>query len=179
MTIRDAVEADIDQITAIYNEVLTNSTAIYSETPTTPAERLAWFNSRREQGYPVLVLADGQKVTGFASYGDFRPWPGYRFTVEGTIHLHPASRGAGLGSKLLQTLVDHARTSGKHIMIAGVDSSNTASLRFLEKFGFEPAGCLREVGFKFGRFLDLVLLRYRLAAGPDTGHPPPPSSTLP
>lgn len=160
MEIRDAVAADFDAITAIYNDVLTNSTAIYSDRPATREERLIWWSGRVEQGYPVLVaIADGA-IAGFATFGDFRPWPGYRFTVEGTIHIHSSSRGQGVGTELLKVLLDRAKILGKHVMIAGVDSENTASLRFLERFGFERAAHLREVGYKFNRFLDLILLQY-------------------
>lgn len=160
MLIRDAVETDIGQITAIYNEVLTTSTAIYNDRPAAVDERLSWWRSRGAQGFPVLVAADGQQIAGFASFGDFRAWPGYRFTVEGTVHIRSDSRGHGVGTELLKAIVARARAMGKHVMIAGVDSENAASLRFLERFGFERAGRLREVGYKFERYLDLMFLQY-------------------
>jgi L-amino acid N-acyltransferase len=160
LEIRDAVEADFDEITAIYNEVLTNSTAIYNDRPTTREERLVWWRARREQGYPVLVAVNGSSVAGFATFGDFRPWPGYRFTVEGTIHIHASSRGRGVGTELLKILIHRAKLLGKHTMVAGVDSENAASLRFLERSGFERTAYLREVGYKFNRFLDLIFLQY-------------------
>lgn len=160
MQIREAVQADFDEITAIYNEVLTTSTAIYNDRPATLEDRIAWWRSRTEQGYPVLVAIDANSVAGFGTFGDFRPWPGYRFTVEGTIHIHSAARGRGIGTELLKALVAKAQALGKHTMIAGVDAENTASLRFLERFGFERVGYLREVGYKFDRFLDLVFLQY-------------------
>jgi len=162
MQIRDAIEADIDEITVIYNEVLIHSTAIYNDTPTTREDRLAWLRARRDQGYPVIVATNDGSIVGFASFGDFRPWPGYRFTVEGTVHIHADTRGQGAGTELLKHIIEQARAIGKHTMVAGVDSENTASLRFLERFGFERAGHLREVGFKFDRFLDLVFLQYWL-----------------
>jgi len=160
MQIRDAVHTDFDQITAIYNEVLTNSTAIYNDRPATIEERISWWQSRIAQEYPVLVAAEGTHVAGFATFGDFRAWPGYRFTVEGTVHIHAGSRGKGVGTDLLKAILARAKALDKHIMIAGVDSENTASLRFLERFGFECVAHLREVGFKFDRFLDLVFLQY-------------------
>ena len=160
MQIRDAVEADFDQITAIYNDVLTHSTAIYNDRPATLEERVSWWRSRIAQGYPVLVAADSGSVLGFATFGDFRAWPGYRFTVEGTVHIRADVRGQGVGTTLLNTILARARTLGKHVMIAGVDSENTASLRFLERYGFERAGHLREVGYKFDRYLDLMFLEY-------------------
>jgi phosphinothricin acetyltransferase len=160
MQIRDAIEADLDQITAIYNEVLTHSTAIYNDRPATCEERIAWWKGRMTQGYPVLVAADDRQIAGFASFGDFRSWPGYRFTVEGTVHIHQGARGQGVGTLLLKMLVQRAEALGRHTMIAGVDSENEASLRFLDRFGFQRVGCLREVGYKFDRYLSLVLLQY-------------------
>ena len=97
MQIRDAVQSDLEQITAIYNEVLTNSTAIYNDRPATVDERISWWRSRIAQGYPVVVTADGAHIAGFGSFGDFRAWPGYRFTVEGTVHIHAGSRGQRCG----------------------------------------------------------------------------------
>jgi len=168
MLIRDAVQADFEEITAIYNDVLTNSTAIYNDRPASLADRIAWWRARLKQHYPVLVATDGVRICGFASYGDFRSWPGYRYTVEGTVHIASGQRGQGVGSLLLKALIVQARQAGKHSMIAGVDSENTASLRFLERFGFERAGHLREVGYKFDLFLDLVLLQYWIT--PRVGH---------
>ena len=160
MQIRDAVQEDFDEITAIYNEVLTNTTAIYNDCPTTREERVAWWRMRQDQGYPVLVATDGSSIAGFGTFGDFRSWPGYRFTVEGTIHIHSLARGQGVGTEILKGLIVRASAVGKHVMIAGVDSENSASLGFLERFGFERVGHLREVGYKFDRFLDLVFLQY-------------------
>ena len=168
MQIRDAVLSDLDEITAIYNQVVLTSTAIYNDRPTTLEERIAWWQGRRAQGFPVLVAVQegseesDESIAGFASFGEFRSWPGYRFTVEGTVHIHSSVRGQGVGSALLVELVRLAREMGKHTMIAGVDAENEASLRFLQRFGFERAAHLREVGFKFDRFLDLVLLQYWL-----------------
>lgn len=160
MQIRDAVQPDLDEITAIYNEVLMNSTAIYNDRPATIEERMSWWRSRVSQGFPVLVAADGGKIAGFATFGDFRSWPGYRFTVEGTVHIRSDRRGQGVGTELLKAIVACAMAMGKHVMIAGVDAENVASLKFLERFGFERAGHLREVGYKFERFLDLVFMQY-------------------
>lgn len=164
MHIRDAREADLNAINEIYNQVLLTSTAIYSDTPVTEEERRTWWHARRLQQYPVLVAAEDSLVLGFATFGDFRPWPGYRYTVEGTIHIREGVRRQGVGRVLLDSLVERARAAGKHTLLGGADAENTASLRFLEKYGFERVAHLREVGFKFGRFLDLVLLQYWLTA---------------
>jgi L-amino acid N-acyltransferase YncA len=140
MEIRDAVEQDIQRVTEIYNEVLTTSTAIYSDQPAKLEERIAWWKSRLQQGYPVLVAVDEGAIIGFATFGDFRAWPGYRFTVEGTIHIHSSSRSRGVGTALLEKLIECARVAGKHSLMAGVDSENVASLQFLKRHGFEQVG---------------------------------------
>jgi phosphinothricin acetyltransferase len=162
MEITDAVEADLQRITRIYNDVLVTSTAIFNEVPVTVEERIDWWKERVQQGYPVLVATNEGSVIGFATFGDFRPWPGYRFTVEGTIHIDSSARRQGVGTALLKVMIERARAMGKHVMVAGVESTNLASLQFLEGFGFERAGHLREVGYKFDRFLDLTFLQYWL-----------------
>jgi L-amino acid N-acyltransferase YncA len=162
MEILDAVEADLLKITEIYNDVIRTSTAIFSDAPVTVEDRIAWWKVRVAQGYPVLVARDENGVAGFATFGDFRAWPGYRFTVEGTIHIDASVRRRGVGAALLEVLIERAKAAGKHVMVAGVDSANVASLKFLEGNGFERVGQLREVGHKFGRFLDLVFLQHTL-----------------
>lgn len=164
MTIRDAVEDDFGAVTAIYNDVLLTSTAIYSDQPATVAERIAVWRSRLAQNYPTLVACEGVacdsgSVIGFASFGDFRAWPGYRFTVEHSVHVHASWRGQGAGSQLVKELIPRAAALGKHVMIGGIDADNVASLRFHERLGFERVAHFKEVGFKFGRFLDLVFVQ--------------------
>ena len=162
MLIRDAVASDLDSITAIYNSIVMSSTAIYSDQPATLENRKDWWRGRIAQDYPLLVSVAEERLLGYATFGDFRPWPGYRLTVEGTVHIRDDVRGRGIGTELLTELTARARRCGKHMMVAGVDSENTASLHFLERFGFQPAGRLREVGFKFDRYLDLCFLQYKL-----------------
>jgi phosphinothricin acetyltransferase len=162
MVIRDAVEEDFDAITAIYNHVLLHSTAIYNDVPATVAERVAIWQSRRQQSYPTLVACEGSAVIGFTSFGDFRSWPGYRFTVEHTVHVDVSARGRGTGSALLQELILRAAALGKHVMVGGIDAENAASLRFHERLGFTRVAHFREVGFKFDRFLDLVFVQLLL-----------------
>ena len=159
MRIRDASADDMPGILAIYNEVIATSTAVYREAPATLDERQQWFDGRRTQGYPILVAAGDSGIVGFATYGDFRPWPGYRFSVEHTVHVRADERGRGVGTALMRVLVQRAVDQGKHVMIGGVDADNEASLRFHERLGFERAAHLRQVGFKFGRWLDLVFLQ--------------------
>jgi phosphinothricin acetyltransferase len=162
MDITDAVEVDIAAIAEIYNDVIRTSTAIFNDAPVSVEDRIAWWKARVQQGYPVLVAKFEDEVAGFATFGDFRPWPGYRFTIEGTIHIASTSRRHGVGAALLEALVDRARAAGKHVMVAGVDAANLASLQFLENSGFERVGHLKEVGHKFGHFLDLIFMQYML-----------------
>jgi phosphinothricin acetyltransferase len=157
--IRDASAADLPGIVAIYNEVIATSTAIYSYEPVTLADRQEWWRVRTAQGYPVLVAADSAAVLGFATFGDFRAWPGYRFTVEHSVHVRADCRGQGVGTRLVKALLPRAAACNKHIMIAGVDAANAASIRFHERLGFTQVGHLREVGYKFDRWLDLVFLQ--------------------
>jgi phosphinothricin acetyltransferase len=159
MTIRDATQDDFPSITAIYNEVILHSTAIYRDEPVTVADRIALWRARSDQGYPTLVAHDGEAVLGFAWFGDFRSGVGYRFTVEHTVHVDAACRGQGIGSELLEALIPRAAALGKHVMIGGIDAENAGSLRFHERHGFERVAHCREVGYKFGRFLDLVLVQ--------------------
>ena len=164
LEIRDGVETDMPAILAIYNEVIATSTAVYRETPASLEDRLEWMRTRQAQSYPILVASDDSGIVGFASYGDFRSWPGYRFTVEHTVHVRADQRGRGVGTTLMRPLFERAARQGKHVMIGGIDADNHASLRFHERLGFVPVAHLREVGYKFGRWLDLVFVQRILDA---------------
>ena len=164
MELRDAAEDDLPGLVAIYNDVIATSTATYTSTLVSLEDRRQWWRARVAAGYPVLVAVDESGVLGFATFGDFRAWPGYRFTVEHTVHVRGDRRGGGVGTRLLEALFPRAAALGKHMMIAGVDAANLASIRFHERLGFERSGCLREVGHKFDRWLDLVFLQRRIDA---------------
>ena len=155
----DAAEADLEGVVGIYNEVIANTTAVFANLPVTVDERRRWWQSRTAQGYPVLIARDERGVAGFGSFGDFRARPGYRFTVEHTLHVRADARGRGIGTQMLRALIDRARALGKHAMIAGIDADNAGSIRLHERLGFTQAGRLREVGYKFDRWLDLVFLQ--------------------
>jgi len=159
MEVREARVDDLPGLLAIYNEVIATSTAIYTEQPATLDDRVAWWNARVAQGYPVLVATDSSGVIGFASFGDFRAWPGYRFTVEHSVHVRADRRGSGVGTALMRVLLAKAAGLGKHVMIAGVDADNQASLQFHERLGFSRVAHFSQVGFKFERWLDLVFLQ--------------------
>lgn len=164
MPIRAATETDLPAITAIYNDVIATSTALYVDEPFSLEDRAVWFAARRAAGYPVLVADEGGGVLGLASFGDFRAYPGYRHTVEHSVHVHADARGRGLGSALVAALFEPARALGKHVMIAAVDAANAGSIRMHERLGFARGAILREVGWKFGRWLDVEFMQKFLDA---------------
>lgn len=160
--------ADLPAMLAIYNQIVATSTAIYRDDPTTYDERANWLAARQGAGFPVIVAERGGEVLGYASYGEFRgAFPGFRFTVEHSVHLGEHARGRGVGGVLMGHLMDLAREKGVHVMLGAVDADNAASLRFHEKLGFAPTGRLHEVGFKFGRWLDLVFVETRFQGRPE------------
>jgi phosphinothricin acetyltransferase len=161
MLIRDASEADLPAILTIYNQVIATSNSVYTETPSTLEDRQAWFAARRAANFPVLVAVD-DRLRGFASFGDFRPWPGYALSVEHSVYVEEATRGRGIGSALVQRLIDEGRARGKHVMIGGIDAENPASIALHTKLGFIEVGRLREVACKFGNWLDLVFMQRML-----------------
>lgn len=161
-TIRPATEADLPAILAIYNDAVINTAAIWNDDIVDLDNRIAWFRTRLGQGFPVLVAVESETVLGYASYGDFRAFQGYRFTVENSIYVATSARGKGAGSALLAALVDAAKEQGKHMMVAGIEAGNDVSLRLHEKQGFVETARMPELGFKFGRYLDLVFLQKTL-----------------
>ena len=158
LTVCEASRRDLAQILAIYNEVIRNTTAVYSEVEFTAARGDAWFDSKADQGLPFLVVRDEAGVAGFATFGEFRAAPCYRHTVEHSVHVRADARGRGVGRALLVQLIERARALQKHVMVAGIDADNRVSIGLHERLGFARAGHLHEVGFKFGRWLDLVFL---------------------
>lgn len=166
VAIRDATEADLVRILEITNEAIEHTTASWSLEPTTLDERRAWFEARRERAFPILVAADEHgHVLGFASYGEFRPREGYRHTVEHSVYVDARCRGHGIGTALLRVLIDRADAAGVHVIIGGIDADNAGSIRLHERFGFTVTGHLHEVGYKFGRWLDLVFMQRILTDG--------------
>lgn len=156
--LRDAFETDLPAILEIYNDVILTTTTVYSEEPYTLQMRLDWFNERKQAGFPIIIAEQAGILVGFATYGKFRIWPCYRFTVEHSVYIHKDSRGQGIGKILLQEIISLAKSAGMHALIAGVDSENDISLQFHLQFGFTQVAHFKEVGFKFNHWLDLIFL---------------------
>jgi L-amino acid N-acyltransferase YncA len=145
-----------DQILAIFNDAILTSTALYDYKPRTKESMAGWFENKKKGDFPVPGAVDEEgKLLGFASYGTFRAWPAYKYSVEHSIYVAAQHRGKGLGKLLLQEVINAAREQKYHALIGGIDSQNTVSIRLHKQFGFQHAGTLRQVGFKFGRWLDL------------------------
>jgi L-amino acid N-acyltransferase len=154
-----AARTQLPEILAIYNEVIRNTTAVYSDVEVTLANREAWFDTKGAQGFPVLVARDASGVLGFGTFGDFRAWPCYRYSVEHSVHVRADHRRRGVGRALVLALLDAAARAGKHVMIAGIDAENVTSIALHESLGFKVVGHFHEVGFKFGRWLDLKFMQ--------------------
>lgn len=158
INIRNANEDDLLAILHIYNDAILNTTAVYSELPHTIEMRQAWFADKLSNGFPVLVAESAGKVTGFCTYGHFRAWPCYRYTVEHSVYVDPLFRGQGIGKLLLRPLINKAQQNGLHAMIAGIDSGNQVSYHLHQSLGFRQVAHFKEVGFKFDRWLDLLFM---------------------
>jgi L-amino acid N-acyltransferase len=157
--IREAVENDLPQILEIYNEVIKNTTAVYDYEPHTLEMRKQWFAAKKEQGFPVFVAEENEKILGLSSIGTFRAWAAYKYSAENSVYVAAEARGKGIGKLLLPPLIEAAKKMNMHTIIASVDASNEASLRLHKSFGFEEVAHFNEVGWKFGRWLDLKFLQ--------------------
>ncbi|MBT0768776.1 N-acetyltransferase [Kineosporia sp. J2-2] len=167
MHIRDAVIGDLAGITAIYNDAVKNSTAIWNEKIVDVENRSAWLADRHTSGYPVLVMVDDEEtVLGYATFGDWRAFDGYRHTVEHSVYVRTDRQGRGIGRALMTELIDRARALGKHVMVAGIEAGNTGSVKLHEQLGFRHVGQMPQVGTKFGRWLDLTFMQLTLDERP-------------
>jgi L-amino acid N-acyltransferase len=168
MIIRNAGATDMRAVTDLSNATITTTTVAWTDSLETYEERAVWFEEQRRTNNPVLVVEAGGEVVGFATYGEFRnstKWPGYRFTVEHSIHVREDLWGRGIGRGLLEALIARAVANDKHVMVAAVDAANDASISFHQRLGFVEVARMPETGRKFGRWLDLVLLQRILDPG--------------
>jgi L-amino acid N-acyltransferase len=143
------------QILDIFNHAIVTSTALYEYQPRTPEFMATWFENKRRGSFPVVGLVEGEELIGFGSFGSFRPFPGYKYTVEHSVYVSAKHRRRGAGKRLLEEIVRLAREQNYHVLVGVIDSQNEVSINLHKRLGFQLAGTLRQAGFKFGRWLDV------------------------
>lgn len=160
----DCIEAEHGpQILAILNEAIANSTALYDYVPRPPEAMAAWFATKRANGFPVVGAVDeAGTLLGFASWGAFRAFPAYKYTMEHSVYVHINHRGRGLSKRLMNELIRRARDAQVHVLVGCIDASNTASIALHQRLGFTHSGTFPQVGFKFGRWLDAAFYQLTL-----------------
>ena len=141
----------------ILNYEIVHSTSLYDYQPRPLSSMEAWFKSKAQGNFPVIgAIDESGQLMGFASYGTFRAWPAYKYTVEHSVYVHKTFQGRGVGSALMRELITQAQKQQFHVMVGGIDLNNTSSIKLHEKLGFNHAGTIKQAGFKFGRWLDLA-----------------------
>jgi phosphinothricin acetyltransferase len=164
--IRQAAENDLSKILDIYNDAILNTTAVYTYNVQTLEERMLWFHKKNEDGFPVLVFEENNTVVGFATFGPFRAWPAYKYTIEHSVYVHNDCRRHGIGTELIKEIIKIADERKFMTLVAGIDAFNENSLKMHERLGFTYSGSIKKAGFKFGKWLDLVFYQKNLS-GPE------------
>jgi phosphinothricin acetyltransferase len=159
ITIRQAIETDLPQLLSIYNDIILHTTAVYDYEPHTQEMRKQWYETKKQQGLPVFVAEEGERILGFSSIGPFRAWAAYKYSVENSVYVAAEERGKGIGKLLIPPLIEATQKLGLHTIIASIDATNEVSLRLHKSFGFEEVAHFKEVGWKFNRWLDLKFLQ--------------------
>ncbi|SOC88357.1 phosphinothricin acetyltransferase [Curtobacterium sp. 314Chir4.1] len=162
VTVRDCEPRDLDIVHALHVDAVLHSTAIWQEEPHPRSYFDGWLAERRADGYPVIVAEVDGRVAGYATYSQWRPHQGYRLTVEHSVYVVEEFRGKGVATTLMGALVERATAEGRHVMIAGICSTNAGSIALHERLGFTTVAVVPEVGRKFDRWLDLTLMRLPL-----------------
>ncbi|MDM5337328.1 N-acetyltransferase family protein [Fictibacillus enclensis] len=164
--IREATSNDLKDILAIYNDAILNTTAVYAYQPQTLENRQIWYQQKRDENYPILVYEQDNKVVGFATFGPFRAWPAYKYSIEHSVYVDKEYRKKGIGTSLLKELIAIANQREYITLIAGIDAANEKSIAIHKNFGFVHAGTIKKAGFKFNRWLDLAFYQLELS-GPE------------
>ncbi|MBX2921088.1 MAG: N-acetyltransferase [Chitinophagaceae bacterium] len=157
--VRLATDNDIQAILDIYNDAILHTTAVYDYAPHSFDMRKQWFETKKQQHFPVFVAEDNNEVAGFSSIGPFRAWAAYKFTVENAIYVKAGQQGKGIGSLLMQPLIAASKELGMHTIVAGIDADNGISLKLHKRFGFEEVAHFKQVGWKFDKWLDLKFMQ--------------------
>lgn len=157
-------EKHAQAILSIFNEAILTSTALYDYQPRNADSMVAWFATKEKGQFPVIGIEDADgTLVAFGSFGTFRAWPAYKYTVEHSVYVHKDHRGRGLGRDVMQALMAAARQREVHAMVGGIDATNEGSIALHKRMGFEHVGTLPQVGFKFGRWLDLAFYQLLLS----------------
>jgi len=161
--IGSCTEKQLPEILDIFNEAILNSTALYDYKPRTMENMKTWYAAKQQGNFPIIGVFDpSEKLLGFTSFGSFRNWPAYKYSVEHSIYIRSDRRGEGLGKLLLRAIIKNAEEQDYHVLIGGIDASNTASIHLHEMEGFVLSGTIRQAGFKFGKWLDLSFYQLTL-----------------
>ena len=146
----------LEQILDIFNDAIINSTALYDYKPRTMENMKTWFEIKTKNKYPVIGIVDDEdKLIGFGSYGTFRAWPAYKYSIEHSLYIHKDHRGKGIGKIILKEIIKNATSQNYHCLIAGIDAANNASIVLHKNLGFEFCGKIKHAGYKFSKWLDL------------------------
>jgi phosphinothricin acetyltransferase len=155
--LKSCEEKDLPVIRDIFNDAILHTTALYDYKPRSLEMIQSWYSQKKKGNYPVIGIFDRQDtLMGFATYGSFRDRPAYKYTVEHSVYVHPDFRGKGYGTVLLREIIKKAEEQNYHVVIGGIDASNQASIKLHEKEEFYFCGLVKETGYKFGKWLDLV-----------------------
>jgi L-amino acid N-acyltransferase YncA len=161
--VREATRNDLAAILEIYNEAVLNTTATYDYEPRTMEQRIAWYEDHQQHNYPVFIAQNEEgRIVGWSALNPFHARPGYRFTADNSVYVAADQRGRGIGKLLMPPLIEGARRRGLHAIIAAIDTASEASLRLHAAFGFVKVAHLKQVGYKFGRWLDVVYMELLL-----------------
>ena len=162
MMIREATQQDLMYILAIYNDALLHTTAVYAYKPQTLEDRQTWYEQKIREGYPILVYEQDNKAVGFATFGPFRAWPAYKYSIEHSVYVNKEYRKKGIATSLMKELIAIAKEREYMTLIAGIDAANEKSIAMHKNFGFVHAGTIQKAGFKFDRWLDLSFYQLEL-----------------
>lgn len=161
--IREASKKDLIDILNIYNEAILNTTAIYDYKVHTLDDRIQWYEKKKQDGYPLIVFEENNKVAAFATFGPFRTHPAYKYTIEHSVYVHKDFRNRGIGMNLMKEIINIANKQEYQTLVAGIDAANESSIKMHEKLGFKFSGLIKKAGYKFGKWLDLAFYQLELA----------------
>ena len=159
ITIRPAAIADLQSILDIVNHAILHTTANYNYEPQTFDAQLQWFKDKQKHGFPVIVAEFENNVIGYGAFGAFREKIGYQYTVEHSVYVNENHYAKGVGKLLMAELIRLAKVQNLHVMVGAIDADNAESIAFHRKFGFEESGVIKQAGFKFGKWLDLLFMQ--------------------